>query len=66
MDKMEQGSSNAGDLDIDATADRLSRTWIQAAPRARERGSVLQRLAHGNSRVVTVEIKHARSRPPRF
>jgi hypothetical protein len=51
------------DADINDLARRLSENWAHADPSPRGAGGqIMQRLAHGRERAVTVEIKRSRRR----
>ena len=51
------------DHDIDAAAVRLSEQWTRPGARGRGAGLIVQRLAHGRTHPVTLEIKRSPRRP---
>jgi hypothetical protein len=60
-DKPKAGSDP--DSEIDALAARLSSSWSRSPSTRAGAGQILQRLAHGRLRPVTVESRRSR-RPP--
>jgi len=54
----------ATDVEIEAAAERLSLKWTPSALRQRPAGTsqILQKLAHGRSHAVALEIKRSQRR----
>ncbi len=55
------------DVEIDSAVERLSPEWARAVARPHNAGAshVIQRLAHGRSHAVTLEIKRSPRKPGR-
>jgi len=56
------------DVEIDSAVERLSPDWARAVPRPHNAGAsyVVQRLAHGRSHAVILEIKRSPRKPGRL
>jgi hypothetical protein len=61
---IEPADAAATNADIDAAAERLSRTWLYSTPRSHSSGTsqIQQSLARGRSHTVALEIKRSSRR----
>jgi len=60
----EPADAAASNAEIDAAAERLSRTWLHSTPRSHSPGTsqIQQSLARGRSHMVALEIKKSSRR----